>query len=257
MATSGIQGQVLEITVVGARSLRDKEWLSRQDPYVIIEYASNRFRTKTDTDGGKNPSFNDKFMVPLIEGLREINVQVWNSNITFDDFIGSGKILLEKALSTGYDDSGWSITSKTGKYAGEVRTILHFANFGKAQGSKVKPEAAQHAPAPPYPYAPPPAPSPYPSYAPPQQSYFGYAPPPYAPPAPPPAYPSPSSYAPPAVPYQAPPPPPPPGYPAPAGYPGQPSYPSSSGPPFYGAPPPAGYPPPPSYPGQGYYPPHW
>lgn len=42
-------------------------------------------------DGGKNPSFNDKFMVPLIEGLREINIQVWNSNITFDDFIGSGR----------------------------------------------------------------------------------------------------------------------------------------------------------------------
>ena len=38
----------------------------------------------------ENPSFNEKFMVPLIEGLREINASVWNSNsLTYDDHIGS------------------------------------------------------------------------------------------------------------------------------------------------------------------------
>jgi len=43
-------------------------------------------------DGGKNPVFQEKFILPLIEGLREINVVVWNSNtVTFDDFIGTGK----------------------------------------------------------------------------------------------------------------------------------------------------------------------
>jgi len=45
-------------------------------------------------DGGKNPVFQEKFVFPLIEGLREINVLVWNSNtLTFDDFIGSGKFV--------------------------------------------------------------------------------------------------------------------------------------------------------------------
>lgn len=43
-------------------------------------------------DGGKNPLFHEKFTIPLIEGLRELVVVVWNSNtLTFDDFIGSGK----------------------------------------------------------------------------------------------------------------------------------------------------------------------
>ena len=43
-------------------------------------------------DGGKNPTFQEKFVFTLIEGLRELNVVVWNSNtITYDDFIGSGK----------------------------------------------------------------------------------------------------------------------------------------------------------------------
>ena len=44
------------------------------------------------TDGGKNPKFQEKFVFSLIEGLRELNIIVWNSNtLTHDDFIGSGK----------------------------------------------------------------------------------------------------------------------------------------------------------------------
>ena len=43
-------------------------------------------------DGGKNPTFQEKFVFTLIEGLREVNAVVWNSNtLTYDDFIGSGK----------------------------------------------------------------------------------------------------------------------------------------------------------------------
>lgn len=45
-------------------------------------------------DGGKNPTFQEKFTFTLIEGLRELNVFVWNSNtLTYDDFIGSGKLV--------------------------------------------------------------------------------------------------------------------------------------------------------------------
>lgn len=50
-------------------------------------------------DGGKSPIFQEKFLFNLIEGLREINVAVWNSNtLTFDDFIGSGKYVLSSTF---------------------------------------------------------------------------------------------------------------------------------------------------------------
>ncbi|KAL1564491.1 elicitor-responsive protein 3 [Salvia divinorum] len=92
MSVSGIQGQLLEVTVVGCNKLKDTEWISRQDPYVFLEYGTNKFRTRTCTDGGKNPIFQEKFVFTLIEGLRELSVAVWNSNtLTFDDFIGTGK----------------------------------------------------------------------------------------------------------------------------------------------------------------------
>ena len=35
--------------VIGCRNLKDTEWISKQDPYVVLEYGSTRYRTKTDT----------------------------------------------------------------------------------------------------------------------------------------------------------------------------------------------------------------
>ncbi|XP_075672491.1 elicitor-responsive protein 3-like [Castanea sativa] len=100
MSIIGIQGQILEVTVVGCNKLKDTEWISKQDPYVCLEYSSAKYRTKTCTDGGKNPTFNHKFKLELIEGYVEIKIMVWNENIvTSHKFIGSGRVLLQKVLS--------------------------------------------------------------------------------------------------------------------------------------------------------------
>ncbi|KAJ6424355.1 hypothetical protein OIU84_025196 [Salix udensis] len=201
MSVSGIQGHPLEITVFGCARLKDTEWISRQDPYVCVEYGGNKFRTRTCTDGGKNPTFQEKFVFTLIEGLREMTVAVWNSNtLTYDDFIGSGKIHLHKVLSQGFDDTSWSLQSKSGRYAGEVRLIMHYANANRAATANANS-------APPYYSQPPtacPGSFPYPSY-PPSSAYppSAYPPPPPAtyPPAP---YAAPSAYYPPQ-PYPPPP----------------------------------------------------
>lgn len=40
---------ILYAAVVGCSKLKDTEWISRQDPYVCLEYASTKFRTRTCT----------------------------------------------------------------------------------------------------------------------------------------------------------------------------------------------------------------
>ncbi|KAF9665996.1 hypothetical protein SADUNF_Sadunf16G0183000 [Salix dunnii] len=211
MSVSGIQGHPLEVTVFGCTRLKDTEWISRQDPYVFVEYGGIKFRTRTCTDGGKNPTFQEKFVFTLIEGLREINVAVWNSNtLTNDTFIGSGKIHLHKVLSQGYDDATWSLQTNTGRYAGEVRLIMHYANANRAATGNANSAPPYGAPVPQahgaYYSQPPtayPVSFPYPSY-PPSSAY-----PPSAYPPPPPAtyphapYPAPSVY--PPQPYPPPP----------------------------------------------------
>ncbi|KAL9683877.1 hypothetical protein QQ045_021304 [Rhodiola kirilowii] len=79
-------------------------------------------------DGGKNPTFQEKFVFNLIEGLSEINVVVWNSNTnSYDDFIGSGKKVYQNVLLTVFDNSSWPIQTKNGRHAGEVRMIMHYS----------------------------------------------------------------------------------------------------------------------------------
>ncbi|KAM3377241.1 protein SRC2 [Capsicum galapagoense] len=209
---SGIQGQLLEVTVVSCNKLKDTEWISRQDPYVCLEYGSTKFRTRTCTDGGKNPTFQEKFVFTLIEGLPEINVVVWNSNtVTHDDFIGSGKIQLQKVLSAGYDDTAWPIQTKSGRHGGEVRLIMFYANANKPATSYAPSYTAAytapqlHTPMysvpPPHVASCPPAatyqtPSPYPAYPPHSAAYPPTSYPPPQPTAYPPAYPPPSGYPP-------------------------------------------------------------
>ncbi|XP_051146590.1 elicitor-responsive protein 1-like [Andrographis paniculata] len=221
VSISGFHGQILEVTVVGCNRLKDTEWISRQDPYVCLEYSSFKYRTRTCTDGGKTPTFQEKFMFTLIEGLPEFSVSVWNSNtITADAFIGVGKIQLQKVLSQGYDDSAWPIQDKRGRHAGEVRLIMHYANATKPTSSQAPQFSGTPAPQVP-PYSVPP-----PSYSYPPTTYPpSYPPPPSSiyPPSPyhhqvatyPPSYPPASSYPPQSV-YPPNPYPPPPGaYPPP------------------------------------------
>ncbi|CAI9769964.1 unnamed protein product [Fraxinus pennsylvanica] len=236
MSFSGIQGQLIEITVVGCTKLKDTEWISRQDPYVCLEYASTKYRTRTCTDGGKNPTFQEKFVFTLIEGLPELNVIVWNSNtLTYDDFIGSGKVQLHKLISQGYDDNSWPLQDKKGRHSGEVRLIMHYSNANKPALSYA-PSAPQFGASPvpqALPFSAPPstissynpsansysAPSPYPSYPPTSAGYpplpyhsqpathqpsyppiSGYPPSPYPPPPQNPHYYPPGSYPPPPYP---------------------------------------------------------
>ncbi|OIW11186.1 hypothetical protein TanjilG_22993 [Lupinus angustifolius] len=206
---AGIQGQSLEVTVIGCSNLKDNNWISRQDPYICLEYASTKFRSKTCEDGGTNPVFQEKFVFSLIEGLRELTVLVWTANtLSHDDLIGSGKIQLHKVISEGFDDSGWPLHTSSGRSAGEVKLIMHYANANQRKSESIgvplasplyatsyppPPSAAAHS----YPSPPPAAAHSYPS-PPPAAAHSYPSPPPAAAhsyPSPPPAaahtYPSP------------------------------------------------------------------
>uniref|UniRef100_A0A804IEC6 C2 domain-containing protein n=1 Tax=Musa acuminata subsp. malaccensis TaxID=214687 RepID=A0A804IEC6_MUSAM len=229
--------------VVGCNKLKDTEWISRQDPYVILEYATTKFRTRTCTDGGRNPSFQEKTALSLIEGLREISVSVWNKNtVSHDDFIGSGRVQLSKVLAQGYDDSCWSIQSRSGRYSGEVKLIMHYANAGKAEKpaksatpSSYAPSAPPYNPAPQYasPYMPPKAVDSF-SYPPAAYPPAGY------PQVPDPALYQPAIYPPPLLQQQY-----PPTYPPTQTYLPLPPYPPPPGQPCYPPAYPGVYPPPP------------
>lgn len=57
---------VLEIAVVGADLLRDTDWVGKMDPFVRMNINGNIFVTSVAKKGGKNPKWNESFLVPLV-----------------------------------------------------------------------------------------------------------------------------------------------------------------------------------------------
>ncbi|KAL8129213.1 hypothetical protein V2J09_018368 [Rumex salicifolius] len=94
MTDTTIQNHLLEVGVVECVKLKDTKWFTKQDPYVCLQYGSTKFKTRTCSGGGTAPVFQEKFNFMLIEGLREITVEVWNHHrLSRDNLIGSGKML--------------------------------------------------------------------------------------------------------------------------------------------------------------------
>ncbi|KAE8008008.1 hypothetical protein FH972_004558 [Carpinus fangiana] len=156
-------------------------------------------------DDDKNPIFQEKFVFTLIEGLREINVSVWNSNsLSSDIFIGSAKVQLHKVLSQGHDDTSWPLQTKAAypppppapaalAYPPQLSYSPRFSYAWSwyapnSTGYPPSPHSTYPTPAPATPYAPPayPDPSPYCSYDPANSTGYpsflaAYPPPPYPP----------------------------------------------------------------------------
>ncbi len=199
------------------------------DPYAVITCGGQRFRTKTHTDGGRHPVWNQSFQFNVINE-NTVGVELYDSD-TFsrDDKIGSCTVDLSRARMSGSDSQQAAVRTSKGKQHGFVSVRIAFKPNQPVQAAA----PAHPAPAAVLPYG---APPPY-GYAP-APSFAPYGPPPPAF-APQPSYHYQPSFQQPPAPYGQP----------PAPY-GQPSYPPAPG---AAAPPPA--PPPPVTPSpSGYYP---
>mmetsp|Transcript_10324 Transcript_10324/g.21712 ORF Transcript_10324/g.21712 Transcript_10324/m.21712 type:complete len:326 (-) Transcript_10324:280-1257(-) len=268
-----VSGGILNVMVVEARNMTDKKdgLFGKQDPYVLlrVSHCTEVKRTKTIKNGGKNcrwmQNLNFTITSAAMTDMR-LFVEVYDEDPGRDELVGGCEVPLHSLVNspTSAQERSYSLTSKSGKYAGDIVIGVTFNPNAATRGSS-KTDAygqpAYGAPAGAYGSAPPPpaygAPQPY--GAPPapygQPPAPGYGAPPAAYGAPPPAYghPPPQGYG--APPYGAPPAqygqPPPQGYGAPPPYGAPPAQygqppPQGYGAPPYGAPPPQyGQPPPP------------
>lgn len=226
----------MTVVVEFAKDLKDKDFFGKQDPYCIVKCGGQTFRTKTATDAGKNPVWNQSFAINVIND-NTLDLTIMDDNVGKDDIIGTAVVQLARAREHGSDTIQAPVYTKSHKQHGFVSVRLQFA-----KNSALK-SGGHGAPPPGYPGAVPPGYPPAHGAAPP-----GYPAPFGAPSAPPAPYPQPQPQG-----FGAP--PPGHGYPPPqqAGYP--PQYPPAGYPPQQGYPPQHGAPPPGYPPQHGAYPP--
>jgi len=96
---TGSQPGVVKLTVHKGRNLKNTEMVGKQDPYVKLAIASEKFKTKVHTDGGLNPVWEQTFTFNIDEAAEKFQMEVWDSEATMDDFIGLQVIPLTKLLS--------------------------------------------------------------------------------------------------------------------------------------------------------------
>lgn len=66
-----------------------------QDPYAVLKVGGQTFRTKTHTDGGKNPVWNETFAVNVIND-NTADLTLYDSDVGKDDVIGTATVGLAK-----------------------------------------------------------------------------------------------------------------------------------------------------------------
>uniref|UniRef100_A0A7S2QT99 C2 domain-containing protein n=1 Tax=Chlamydomonas chlamydogama TaxID=225041 RepID=A0A7S2QT99_9CHLO len=240
----------LTLTLEYGQNLKDQDWFGRQDPYCIVKCGTQTFKSRTCTDGGKNPVWNETFRFNVINE-NDISITCMDEDtLSRDDLIGQGTFTLAKVRERGTDRLQVPMLTKKNKQHGFISINLTYT-----PNTTLRPQQA-YAPYVHPAYGPVSAPYgvPPPAYAPAPSAYFAppaFAPAPsahFAPPAP--AYaPAPSAHYPSAAPAPA---PAPVYYPAPPAYTPTPAYnpaPSAHYPPqqYHGA---TYAPPAPYYPGQ-------
>ncbi|CAM8914040.1 unnamed protein product [Rhodiola kirilowii] len=100
-----IQGHILEVRVLCGNRLKETNKITRQSPYVKLDYGGKERRTATRKAGSVNPSFQDKFEFVLIKRIQKIKVTAYNERtLSKDVLIGNGKVDLKEVLLNGYDE---------------------------------------------------------------------------------------------------------------------------------------------------------
>ena len=140
---------VLEMTLISARNLKDVNFISKMETYVVINLPPNsEFTTKVDSKGGVNPHWNESFHLLLPKTLLQIGesrikMEIYTLSTLGPKFVGEVNIpLSDVSTSTHYNKTqykSYPIKVASGDFHGELHISFNLKDkviteFNKAQG---------------------------------------------------------------------------------------------------------------------------
>ena len=128
-----IPAGVLNCWVKGCSNLRSTELVGSQDPYCVITLtsvnnskANNKVKTKTHSDGGRNPIFGEMFKFDIVD-VYEMSIQVYDEDFGKDDLIGETVYSFIDVIKVGGFAKSCTIPiAYKGKPAGDVNIVMSF-----------------------------------------------------------------------------------------------------------------------------------
>ena len=79
----------LQMLVIKGKLLRNTEFFGQMDPYVQVETKGKTFKTQTIQEGGKNPVWNEAFVIPISSMDDELKITCFDEDLLVDDLVGS------------------------------------------------------------------------------------------------------------------------------------------------------------------------
>ncbi|KAG2438170.1 hypothetical protein HXX76_005777 [Chlamydomonas incerta] len=140
----------LEVTLTSASFVKDVEFVGvlgvgvgKQDPYAVLMLADQNHRSKTITDGGKDPTWNEVFTFRNVSADQTLKLEFYDENVVFRDVaLGSGKVLLGSVLGGPQPVSlDIPLISRKGKARGTVKMAFRFTEGKTATAQTANPYA--------------------------------------------------------------------------------------------------------------------
>jgi Ca2+-dependent lipid-binding protein len=79
----------LNLKIVSGQLYRDTEVFGNMDPFVVIEFNGQKYRTKTLDESSKSPVWNETFEIPVYNKDAKITIKCYDEDVTVDDDLGS------------------------------------------------------------------------------------------------------------------------------------------------------------------------
>ncbi|KAI7860253.1 C2 domain-containing protein [Circinella umbellata] len=116
-----------ELAVVALEAENLPKVAGNLNSFCVFKVANVAKRTRTDTQGNRNPTWDDQVNMPIPHGYNVMAVQVLSENPqNGDQIICEGSIDLTNVLKTGESDDWVPLKTRSGQEAGDVYLELTF-----------------------------------------------------------------------------------------------------------------------------------
>ena len=107
----------MTLHVVEAKLIRDTEMFGKMDPYVVVEYRGEQWKTPIKESAGKTPVWNHTFHINIKYIGDDLSLKCMDKDVMKDDTVGTCMFKASSVCVPGGMDDWFEIHHK-GKSAG-------------------------------------------------------------------------------------------------------------------------------------------
>ncbi|KAL6290196.1 elicitor-responsive protein 3-like [Prunus yedoensis var. nudiflora] len=118
----------LEVLLVEAKGLKNTDFLSKIDPYVVFTVKTQEKKSNVAKGQGNEAEWNESFLFTVSEDVSELRLKIMDKDtFTADDFVGEATIPLEPLFTEGsLPPTMYNVVNKDRDYHGEIKIGLTF-----------------------------------------------------------------------------------------------------------------------------------